>query len=194
MITCRPSFSTSRAPATVSMSYGNQASCVTNYAAGKCIFSIPQAPISPISEFSGTCFRHQPCLCHRLEDFISSDEVHEFSFQRNSSFGGRLCIRVRRLRHVTVAQVSPPDPSWHDRQHRGAVAEGYLSMRGTDMRLCAPTLQRCTRCSETTLRSVDVQRDHIGRTWTVWRCDRCQFEKTDFLPLPGTRDRRTVIC
>jgi hypothetical protein len=60
--------------------------------------------------------------------------------------------------------------------------------------MCTLNREQCSRCGETTLQHVDVQGDGAGRKWMLWRCERCQFEKTAPLLRPASRDSRTVIC
>jgi len=60
--------------------------------------------------------------------------------------------------------------------------------------MCTLRREKCSQCGDASLRHVDVQDDGAGRKWTLWRCHRCQFEKTRPL-LPATRpNSRTVIC
>lgn len=57
--------------------------------------------------------------------------------------------------------------------------------------------EKCARCGYLTFRCVDARDDktHCSDGLpALWRCDRCQFERTaPLLPPPG-RESRIVIC
>ena len=60
--------------------------------------------------------------------------------------------------------------------------------------MCTLHREKCSQCGEASLQHVDVQGDGAGRKWMLWRCHRCQFEKTSPLLPAVRRDSRRVIC